>query len=55
MINANFFEDGQVSSKNLESSDKRSSSPQQMIEVFMTPQSDDDLSKESISPSDSSP
>ena len=52
VINARFFT-GEVSEgSNRDNSSEKKSSPHKMIDVFMTPQSDDSISEESISPTD---
>lgn len=56
MINARFFEsEAQELSNCASSSDQKKTSPQHMIDVFMTPQSDDEISEESMSPTEDSP
>lgn len=55
VINANFFTSELQDSGKKEGSGGKKTSPQQMIDVLMTPQSDDDFSEESISPTESSP
>ena len=51
-INAKFFQSESQDDDRLKTSIEKKTSPQQMIDVFMTPQSEDEFSEESMSPSD---
>jgi len=50
VINARFFESESQELSNCTDSDQKKTSPQHMIDVFMTPQSDEEFSEESMSP-----
>ena len=54
-INAIFFQDESQDARSTALGQTKSDSPQQMIDVFMTPQSDDDFSDDSLSPPTSDP
>ena len=55
VINARFFESESQELSNCTDSDQKKTSPQHMIDVFMTPQSDEEFSEESMSPQEDSP